>query len=107
NNQRCHGFYNNDGPGYYTGIMPAFSGDFRWFTDLINGLLGTHNRRYGLKGYAEGDVHSIGNTALDASREVGQRFQLTGIVLRINKDVVVFGSLHFRPCKTGSVFKAV
>ena len=67
----CHGFYDGYGTGQYAGIVAAAGGEGGGLAVDGDGVLLHEQGGHGLEGYAEVDVLSVADAALDASAVVG------------------------------------
>ena len=103
--QTGHRFDDRNGARHYARIVPPFGFQDSRISSRIDCFLRLQQSGDGFEGYAETDVHPIGNTPLDSPGMVGTRHDPA--ILRSRKDIVMFRAFHGRGSEAASVFESM
>ena len=98
----CHGFHDGHGSGQYAGVVTSAGFEGGVHAVHVYGVLLHEYGCHGLEGYAEVDVLSVADAALNAAGVVGMRFDASVVVI---EHVVLFGAFHLQSFEAFAVFK--
>jgi len=84
--------------------VAAFAGDLGGVAFAIHSCLALHDGGYGFECYFELDRHTIADTALDTTGEVGDGFD---IAVGIDEYIVMLGAAHFAAGEPGAELETV